>query len=438
MDTEPPDIGDTSADQPPLSPRKRRDSIEITSCCQESCNFSERDDNKFQCNGCKRYVHYRCTGLPLYQIQQFLAKKYRNYVCITCTKIPEHLNHIIPRPPAPSRSKELGDLDAVIRAKEAQIHSLSETNRLLQEEVRNITEDLNNEKAKTSKGIEERTKLVAEAKIMKKGIADYENKITDYQKKQNTKAGDKGSLQNLAQIVSKKIEEVEKSLKLSILAEVDKCNKNFEEKLSEVATINKTYAESLSEDGSLSTAGAPVWSTTPTPTPDIRAIMREEENAKLADETDKKRRAANLIVHGVVESMNPDKEITKKHDSDFVNKLLGDLGLNMEPKATFRIGNAAGETRKRPIKVIMNSEAEKDSVMESLRKLKGNNDYKGISVTSDNTRKDRELIKEWATKAKEANENEDPDSQFEWKVRGTPKNGMSLKRFRKRDQQAQA
>ena len=318
------------------------------------------------------------------------------------------------------------------------LHSLSETNRLLQEEVRNITEDLNNEKAKTSKGIEERTKLVAEAKIMKKGIADYENKITDYQKKQNTKAGDESSLQNLAQIVSKKIEEVEKSLKLSILAEVDKCSKNFEEKLSEVATINKTYAESLSEDGSLSTAGAPVWSTTPTPTPDIRAIMREEENAKLADETDKKRRAANLIVHGVVESMNPDKEITKKHDSDFVNKLLGDLGLNMEPKATFRIGNAAGETRKRPIKVIMNSEAEKDSVMESLRKLKGNNDYKGISVTSDNTRKDRELIKEWATKAKEANENEDPDSQFEWKVRGTPKNGMSLKRFRKRDQQAQA
>ena len=44
--------------------------------------------------------------------------------------------------------------------------------------------------------------------------------------------------------------------------------------------------------------------------------------------------------------------------------------------------------------------------MENLRKLKGKNEYKGISVTDDNTRKDRELIKEWARKAKEAN-NED-------------------------------
>ena len=437
MDTEPPDIGDTSADQPPLSPRKRRDSIEITSCCQESCNFSERDDNKFQCNGCKRYVHYRCTGLPLYQIQQFLAKKYRNYVCITCTKIPEHLKHIIPRPPAPSRSKELADLDAVIRAKEAQIHSLAETNRLLQEEVRNITEDFNNEKIKFSKGVEERTRLVAEAKIMKKGIADYENKITDYQKKQNNSV-DETSFQNLAQIVSRKIEEVEKSLKLLILAEVDKCNKNFEEKLSEVVTVNKTYAESLNLDGSLTATGSSARPATPSSTPDIRAIMREEENAKLADETDKKRRACNFIVHGVVESMNPDKEVMKKHDTDVVNKLIGDLGLNVELKAIFRIGNATGDTAKRPIKVILDSEAQKDSVMENLRNLKGNNEYKGISVTDDNTRKDRELIKEWATKAKEANEKEDPDSQFEWKVRGTPKNGMSLKRFWKRNHQAQA
>ena len=168
------------------------------------------------------------------------------------------------------------------------------------------------------------------------------------------------------------------------------------------------------------------------------AITREEENVKLAAETDKKRRACNFIVHGVVESMNPDKEIMKKHDADFVNKLIGDLGLTVELKAIFRIGNATGDTAKRPIKVILDSEAQKDSVMENLRNLKGNNEYKGISVTDDNTRKDRELIKEWATKAKEANEKEDPDSQFEWKVRGTPKNGMSLKRFRKRNQQAQA
>ena len=39
----------------------------------------------------------------------------------------------------------------------------------------------------------------------------------------------------------------------------------------------------------------------------------------------------------------------------------------------------------------------------------------------DNSRKDRELINEWAKKAKEANKNENPNFQFEWKVRGTKK-----------------
>ena len=56
----------------------------------------------------------------------------------------------------------------------------------------------------------------------------------------------------------------------------------------------------------------------------------------------------------------------KKHDTDFVSKLIGDLGLNMDPKAMFRIGNAPGDTAKRPIKVVLNSEAEKDSLMENL------------------------------------------------------------------------
>ena len=222
------------------------------------------------------------------------------------------------------------------------------------------------------------------------------------------------------------------------MSAVDECSKNFEEKLSDVVTINNTYTESMNVDGSTPTIMSPVGPTTPTSTPDIRAIMRKEENVKLADETDKKRRACNFIVHGVLESTNPNKEEVKKHDADFVSKLIGDLGLNMEPKAMFRIGNAPGDTAKRPIQVVSNSQAEKDSVMEYLRKLKGNNEYKGISITDEYTGKDHELIKEWTRKVKEANENEEPDSQFEWKVSRLPKNGMSLKRFRKRTLQAQA
>ena len=105
----------------------------------------------------------------------------------------------------------------------------------------------------------------------------------------------------------------------------------------------------------------------------------------------------------------------------------------------FRLGKVKSDVpSKRPIKVILKHENDKYTVMANLRKLKGNAKYKGVSVTDDNTLKDRTLIKEWAEKAKVANENESPDSLYEWKIRGSPKNGLCLKKFRKRDLPIQA
>ena len=80
----------------------------------------------------------------------------------------------------------------------------------------------------------------------------------------------------------------------------------------------------------------------------------------------------------------------------------------------------------------MNIEADKHSVMANLRKLKDKDKYKGVSVTDDHTIKDRNLIREWAEKAKSANLAEPAESLYEWKVRGSPKNGLRLKKFRKR------
>ena len=80
----------------------------------------------------------------------------------------------------------------------------------------------------------------------------------------------------------------------------------------------------------------------------------------------------------------------------------------------------------------MSNEQVKKSIMSKLGKLKGKTLYKGISVTDDHTMNKRNIIKTWVEKAKQANANEDPDSGFEWKVRGTPKNGMSMKKLRKR------
>ena len=82
----------------------------------------------------------------------------------------------------------------------------------------------------------------------------------------------------------------------------------------------------------------------------------------------------------------------------------------------------------------MNCEADKMAIMEKLRSLKGKDKYKRVSVTDDHTSNERQLIKNMVEKLKEANGKEPADSQFVWKLRETPKNGLGMKRFRKRNE----
>ena len=73
-----------------------------------------------------------------------------------------------------------------------------------------------------------------------------------------------------------------------------------------------------------------------------------------------------------------------------------------------------------------------DLVMSRLSNLKGKEEYKGISVTDDHSVTDRKFIREWEEKAKAANGNEPAESLYEWKVGGSRKNGMQLKKLCKR------
>ena len=42
----------------------------------------------------ERLVHYRCTSLPTYQLQLFLTKGYRKFICCKYVEIPLYL-HVI-------------------------------------------------------------------------------------------------------------------------------------------------------------------------------------------------------------------------------------------------------------------------------------------------------------------------------------------------------
>ena len=82
---------------------------------------------------------------------------------------------------------------------------------------------------------------------------------------------------------------------------------------------------------------------------------------------------------------------------------------------------------------MLKSEEDKKKVFDNLKNLKDRTPYKGISVTYDYTQRERSMIKEFHNKAKERNNEE--DTIFVWKVRGTPNRGLFLKRFMRADQE---
>ena len=163
--------------------------------------------------------------------------------------------------------------------------------------------------------------------------------------------------------------------------------------------------------------------------------MREAQNEQLAVENDKRSRANNLILHGVTELIDWDGYQAKQHDEDFIKTLIVTLGLTVTHKRVHRLGkrNPTNDQSKRPMKLVMLNEEDKDRILENLKTLKGNETYKGISVTDDHTIQERNLIKQWVDKAKRANEEEPDDSKYVWEIRGTPKNGISRKKSLKKN-----
>ena len=155
------------------------------------------------------------------------------------------------------------------------------------------------------------------------------------------------------------------------------------------------------------------------------------KNEQLTEENERKRRSCNLILHGVSEHTGADIDEAKISDEEYITTFIGTVGVAAAFKSVIRIGKV-DQAKKRPIKVLMNNEEDKDKIMSSLKNLKDNEDYKGISVTEDYTVAERELIRELNEKAKERNSQEVPDSKYVWRVRGSPKNGLKLKKFPKR------
>ena len=168
----------------------------------------------------------------------------------------------------------------------------------------------------------------------------------------------------------------------------------------------------------------------PGPVRDLRTIMLVNKNEELAEEADRKSRTNNIIIHGK-------SEIGPDDDQLFAENLVKELQIGaVAIKQIERIGQKAEteweSTKKRPIKLTLKSEEEKDKFLNNLTNLKGKTLYKGISITPDFTYSERLLIKDFQEKAKIKNVADgENDTNYVWRVRGSPKNGLFLKRFNK-------
>lgn len=198
--------------------------------------------------------------------------------------------------------------------------------------------------------------------------------------------------------------------------------KRLEENIQQVIppnkTIGDTYAAAVGNPENLM------------PATNFRAIMLASKNEELAEETERKRRECNLVIHGK-------EELPNNEDQKFVDDLIKELCIgNIKIKTVERIGTLV-EKKVRPMKIVFSSVADKEKVHSNLRNLQGKTDFNGISIKDDYTYSERMMIKEFAKKAREESLKEGVNSDYVWRVRGNPKNGLTIKRMKKISQDQQ-
>ena len=143
-----------------------------------------------------------------------------------------------------------------------------------------------------------------------------------------------------------------------------------------------------------------------------------------------KETACNLIIHRLSETTDNTKESQEKRDKQYLEKcVFRQLGVGfIKIQKTERIGTFTEERQAkeqyRPLKITFHNEDDKSTVLEAFC----NGNYFVMSVTEDLSRSERDLVKEWCCKAKEKNKEKD-DESFTWKVRGSPRSGLYLKKI---------
>ena len=148
-----------------------------------------------------------------------------------------------------------------------------------------------------------------------------------------------------------------------------------------------------------------------------------EEHLSLQDFDDIENRKRNLCIFGLKEAppgLTP--EGWKKHDED----LVGEIMKVVAPAAQGQVANRLGTKgdKPRPLIVIMKTEAMRDDVLNGLKNLKGIQQWKGVAIALDRTKKqranDKLTFKEFQKRRDERNQNmnETEKNEYVWVIKG--------------------
>ena len=442
-----------------VNPVEASTKTKTDSCTDAKCIEDNDELEKLKCSICSRKIHQKCSLLPPYQIARhldFFKKNHVPYICSTCITITDDYDKRIYRNNQnKDENAEKDSLNVDIKfemmvmemeQKDKEIKELKE--RLLslenntisskqKQKKKNINEDpmphdQPTEQPEALAMKDQQIKILQDQnESLNKRLDERENKL-DKAIQQLTGLDKTNNLNDKFAIeINKSIDNRINAMQSTIinlmetkLNEITKQNEDKFIAINNKQNVESSYATALGgKDGGRPDVSVTNNQFTPT-VANFRSIMMSTKNEELAEQKDKEMRSRNIIIHGKQESEPQD-------DSDFVKNLIKDIGENVTPKVHVRIGKETENKKKRPIKVILDKLDDKERIMNNLRKLKDKDQYKGISITDDYTISERQIIKEFTTRAKERNQNEPEDSNYVWKVRGTPKNGLILKKLMK-------
>ena len=407
-------------------------SIKIWQCTPNACTQDD-DQYKMECAECHRLLHYKCTQLPKFQVQLFLTKGYRKFICVNCVEIPEYLEEIIPHVHAPpvSPTKTMIELTSVLNLCAVENESFKVNNIALTNEANNLRAEFDIQVIALKKHKEDVTQLQSEIAMYKNSMKALEeneaklktiinNQEKDYRTQQETfnQAGnpDFDAISKLEEVMKRKLEEVRTTMVSKVKITIDEKLTTVDNKM---ATINP--GNEIIEVG---TSGSTFSKVLQLPT-EVKQIMQDAKNEEKVQEKEQEGRAKNFIIHGADEVGNNIDEI-KVNDIEYIAQILMKIGTNSKPESIARLGKP-NETNKRTMKIVMNTRQDKERVMANLNKLKDTEEEFGkIRITDDYTNTEREQIRMWVKKAEEKSSS---DTKRVYRVRGDPKNGLRLVSF---------